>query len=118
MSNQTLPTVDQLFQVFKDNNWKGSQTDGAGYYYISQGRCCAIPAFIKHYKPDMIFTENTEFYKIVSDLIGETGMNNLWRGFDEIESKAILSASDMNTPEYKLGKQLAEKLKQKGMMVY
>jgi hypothetical protein len=79
-----LPTVDQLVQVFIDNNWKGlTNSIGCSKTYVSKGFCCAIPAMIKFSGKELDFDYDYGYglYGQVKDIYN-INYEDVYRGFD------------------------------------
>lgn len=113
-----LPTVDDLVNVFFENNWLGKRVDGASVENIREGKCCAIPALVKIMYPqqfntclDMEDNDNaTQYmYDIISNNLGKEFLNNLYCAFD--------NGWDCNDDASKLGLGLRAKLEELNMMI-
>lgn len=77
-----LPTVEELVQVFIDNNWKGLRCSPCTTdEFIKQGLCCAVPALIKHAREELDFTLSNGLYTQVENLYG-VDHEDIFMGFD------------------------------------
>lgn len=80
--NLPMPTVEQLVQVFHDNNWTVcSGSSGAEYHNIQKGRCCAIPALLKHANQLPVSISGQALYDMVDYLYGKPAVS-IWNAFD------------------------------------
>lgn len=99
------PTVDDLVKIFKDNNWKVCQRDGANVSNIKNGECCALPALAKFSDPEYKFESDYILYDYLCNLYGSNEIQSLWMGFD---NWSFMGYVDQNF--YNLGKDLYNKL--------
>ena len=77
-----LPTVDELVQVFIDNNWKGKKyNDACNRQAVERGEVCAIPALIKFSGEEFDFETNDGLYSQVENIYSVQA-HSLYLGFD------------------------------------
>ena len=78
-----MPTVEQLVQVFKDNNWTALPgSSGTQLESIQQGKCCAIPALLKLANALPNDVSGQRLYDLVSKLYGYEAVG-IWNSFDD-----------------------------------
>jgi hypothetical protein len=103
-----IPTVDDLVNIFKENNWKPCKTIGCQKEMILQNQCCAIPAVVKFIDPEFDFNkikDDNDLYDVVAKEYGEKQKESLYAGFDSFPQ-----FEEYDEQFYNLGKGLWNKL--------